>query len=215
MFKNLVLIALLILGGLAAYIAMQPSEFVISRTRTLAAPPALVYAHIADFRKWVAWSPWEKLDPNLRREYSGAPSGPGAEYHWVGNEETGEGRMTILQSHEPDSVSIQLEFVRPFQATNMVQFDILAGGLGTDVTWSMSGHNGFGAKAFALVSDVDKLVGKDFEAGLASLDAITANEMAAQAPPPAELPDAGGESPDAAAPPAAEAAEVEVPPVTP
>ena len=187
MLKNVFIVLVLIVAAAAGFVAMQPSEFLLTRTRTLAAPPGIVYAHIADFRAWNAWSPWEKLDPNLRREYSGPPSGPGASYHWVGNEQTGEGRMTITDAHEPDSVAIRLEFLRPFQATNNVQFDIVPGGLGTEVTWSMTGHNNFVAKAFSLVMNTDKLVGGDFEKGLAELDTVTAAATPPPAPEPAAL----------------------------
>jgi uncharacterized protein YndB with AHSA1/START domain len=183
MFKKLVVLLALVLGGLAVFVARQPSEFLIVRTRTFAAPPEIVFDYVSDFRRWTEWSPWEKLDPALRREYSGAESGEGAIYHWVGNEEVGEGRMTIVDAEDPTSVTIRLEFMRPFQAVNTAQFDILAGGLGTDVTWSMTGHNGFVGKAMALVMNPDQMVGKSFEQGLADLDTVTA----AATPPPAPL----------------------------
>jgi uncharacterized protein YndB with AHSA1/START domain len=209
MFKRLVILLALVLGGLAAFIATRPSNFVITRTRTLAAPPDVVYAYVSDFHRWTEWSPWEKRDPGLLRDYAGAPAGAGAAYHWVGNEEVGEGRMTITEAEAPSSVTIRLEFLRPFQAVNTAQFDILAGGLGTEVTWSMLGRHGFVSKAMALVFDIDKAVGRDFEQGLADLDTVTA--AATPPPPPEPAPEApaepGAEVPAAEAPAGAPAAE--------
>jgi uncharacterized protein YndB with AHSA1/START domain len=205
MFKNLVILLALVLGGLAAYIATRPSEFLIMRSRTFAAPPEVVFGYVSDFHRWTEWSPWEKRDPALVRDYSGAESGEGAIYHWVGNEEVGEGRMTITDAEAPSSVTIRLEFMRPFQAVNTTQFDIVAGGLGTDVTWSMTGRNGFLSKAIALFVNVDQLVGKDFEQGLADLDAVTAAATPPPAPaelPAAEAPPPAGEEPAPAPEPA-------------
>lgn len=194
--KNLLVAILLFLALGAAYVATRPSEFLITRTRTLAAPPEVVHAYLNDFHRWAEWSPWEKLDPGMQREYGGAPAGEGATYHWSGNDEVGEGRMTILESRPPELVKIQLEFLKPFPATNTAEFYVDATGLGTEVTWAMSGRNGFLAKAFALFMDMDKTVGGDFEQGLAALDAVTtaaAGQRVAPAPvaePPAETPPA-------------------------
>ncbi len=161
------------LAALAAYIATRPANFSISRSRTLAAPPDVVHAHVNDFRKWPAWSPWEKRDPAMTREYSGAPAGPGASYAWKGNNDVGEGRMTITDSRAPQSVTIRLEFIKPFAATNTTQFDFAPSGPGTNVTWSMSGENNFISKAFSVFMNMDSLIGADFEQGLGNLDAVT------------------------------------------
>jgi hypothetical protein len=215
MLKNLAFVVVLVAAALAGFIATRPSEFLIVRTRTLAAPPEVVHAYVNDFHRWVEWSPWEKIDPALRREYSGEPSGAGAVYEWSGNEQVGAGRMTIMESSPPNSVTIRLEFLKPFVATNTAQFDIVAGGLGTDVTWSMMGRNGFAAKAFSLVTDVDKAVGSEFEQGLADLDTVTAAAtppLPPAEPAPGEAPTAdaapgeGAPAAPAAAAPAAEAA---------
>ena len=160
--------------GLAAYIASRPSEFRISRTRTLAARPEVVHAYVNDFHRWPEWSPWERLDPDLKREYSGAASGPGAIYSWSGNREVGEGRMMITDSRPPQAITIRLEFLKPWKATNTTQFDFTPSGTGTGVTWTMSGYNNFAAKAFGLFMNMDRLVGSSFEKGLANLDATTA-----------------------------------------
>jgi uncharacterized protein YndB with AHSA1/START domain len=201
--RKIFVVLVLLVAALAVFVAMQPAEFTISRSRTLAAPPEVVFAFLNDFHQWQAWSPWEKLDPAMRREYSGAPAGPGAVYEWAGNDKVGEGRMTITDATAPETVSIRLEFLKPYPATNTAEFFITPGGLGTEVTWAMSGHNSFTAKAFSLAMNMDKLVGSDFEKGLADLDAVTeaAAKAAALAPPPA-IPET---EPPAAEAPAAEA----------
>ena len=187
--KNALLVLLLLVAALAGFIAFQPSEFLITRTRMLAAPPELVHAYVNDFHKWAEWSPWEKLDPAMKREYSGAEAGAGAGYHWVGNDQVGEGRMTITESQPPERITIRLEFLKPFPATNTADFYVDKSGLGTEVTWAMSGHNNFVAKAFGLFMNMDKLVGGDFEKGLAALKSVSEQQaQAAKAPAPAPSP---------------------------
>jgi carbon monoxide dehydrogenase subunit G len=163
-----------ILAALVAFIASRPSAFRIARSRVVAAPPDVVHAFVNDFHKWPAWSPWEKLDPSMNREHSGAAAGTGAVYGWSGNNKVGEGRMTITDSRPPASVTIRLEFIKPWTATNTAQFDFTPSGSGTNVTWSMSGHHNFMAKGFTLCMNMDKMVGSDFEKGLANLDEATA-----------------------------------------
>jgi uncharacterized protein YndB with AHSA1/START domain len=163
-----------IVGAFAAFVASRPSEFRIARTRTLAASPDSVYAWVADFKKWPQWSPWEKLDPAMQRELSGAPAGVGAVYHWSGNSQAGEGRMTISDARPGRSLTMRLEFIKPFAATNTAQFDFVPSGQGTNVTWAMTGANHFVAKAVGVFVNMDKMVGGEFEKGLATLDAVTA-----------------------------------------
>ena len=153
-----------------AVIAMQPSEFKITRTATVNAPPDAVFAQVNDFHKWDAWSPWAKIDPNMKTTYSGPDSGQGASYSWVGNDQVGEGKMTINQSHPPQHIMIDLEFIKPFAQRSVTEFMFKPNGDKTDVTWSMSGQNGFLGKAFGLFMNMDKMVGADFEKGLAQLD---------------------------------------------
>ena len=156
--------------------ATRPADFRIVRSRTVAAPPEVVHAYVNDFHKWPEWSPWEKLDPAMKREFSGAPAGHRARpTHWSGNDDVGEGRMTITDSRAAQSVTIRLEFLKPFAATNTTQFDFAPSGSGTNVTWAMTGHNNFMAKAFSAFMDMDKMVGADFEKGLAGLDTATAS----------------------------------------
>ena len=165
------LVALFLILGVAL-VALQPADFRISRRLAMAAAPAAVFPHVNELARWRGWSPWEKLDPNLKRSYEGPAAGEGASYAWVGNGQVGEGRMTIIESKPNDLVRIRLEFKKPFKATNTSEFTFEPNGGGTDVTWSMTGQNSFVNKAVCLVMNMDKLVGKDFEKGLNDLKAI-------------------------------------------
>ena len=158
----------------AAVVATRPAEFRVARSRQLAAPPSVVFPHLNDFHRWPGWSPWEKLDPGMTREVTGPAQGPGASYHWSGNNKVGEGRMTITESQEPTSVTLRLEFLRPWKATNVTRFDLVPSGTGTEATWAMTGRHTFMSKAMGLFVDMDTMVGPDFEKGLAGLDAVTA-----------------------------------------
>ncbi len=165
-----------ILGGIAALllilviaVAMQPSAFRIERSATMAAPPAAPFALVNDFREWRAWSPWENVDPNLQRTYEGPTAGTGASYSWKGNGKAGQGRMTITESRPSELIQLRLEFLKPFKATNNVEFAFQSEGSGTRVVWSMTGTKGFLFKAFGLLMSMDKMVGPDFERGLAAM----------------------------------------------
>lgn len=168
-FKKILLLFAVIVVVFVAIVAMQPPEFRIARSANVAAPPAAVFEHVNDFRHWEHWSPWAKLDPTMKVTYDGPATGKGATYTWVGNDEVGEGKMTILDSVPNESITIRLDFVRPFPSSNTVEFTFKPEASGTSVTWTMHGRNNFLSKAFHLVMNVDKLVGGDFEKGLASL----------------------------------------------
>jgi uncharacterized protein YndB with AHSA1/START domain len=152
--------------------ALQPADFKITRTATIAAPPADVFAQVNELRKWEAWSPWAKLDPAMKVTYDGPPAGTGASYAWAGNSQVGEGRMTITESRSPELVRMKLEFLKPFAAVNDTEFAFKPETNQTVVTWSMSGKNNFVSKVFCLFMNMDKMVGKDFEKGLAQLKAV-------------------------------------------
>jgi len=152
-------------------VALQPSEFRIERKADIAAPPAVVFPMLTDFRAWNAWSPWEKLDPNMKKTFSGAPTGKGAVYEWSGNDDVGSGRMEILDVRENQQVSIKLDFLAPFEASNRTEFTLTPTGSGSTLQWVMTGKNSFMSKAFSLFMDMDKMVGSDFEKGLAALKA--------------------------------------------
>ena len=157
------------LAVLATVIATRPSEFHVERSITIAAPPERAFTQVDDFHAWSTWSPYEKLDPQMKRGYEGPSSGAGAIYTWSGNDKAGEGRMKIERSEAPSRIDIELQFQRPFECTNTASFTFTPTPEGTKVTWAMEGQNGFLAKAASLVFDMDKLVGDDFEKGLASL----------------------------------------------
>lgn len=153
-------------------VALQPPEFRVARSATISAPPAAVFAQVNDFHKWEAWNPWGKIDPAMKQSYEGAPAGVGAIYTWIGNNEVGEGRMTLTESRPSELIRIKLEFFRPFAATNTAEFTIKPEGNQTVITWSMFGENNFLAKAIHLFIDMDKMVGSQFEKGLASMKSV-------------------------------------------
>ena len=153
-------------------IAGQPGEFKLSRSAKIAAPPEKVFPHVNDFHNWEAWSPWAKMDPACKNTFAGASSGTGAIFSWVGNNKVGEGRMTILESRPSDFIRIQIEFFKPFKATNTAEFGFQPEGGQTVVTWSMSGKNNFMGKIFGLFVNCEKMVGRDFEKGLAAMKSV-------------------------------------------
>lgn len=160
-------------AGLCIVIAMQPAEYRVARSADINAPSDKIFEHVNDFHKWDAWSPWAKMDPNMKVTYSGAESGVGSSYAWSGNDEVGEGKMTIRSNHPPKQLLIDLEFIKPFASTNVTQFEFKAQGEKTNVTWTMVGNKNFIMKGLCLVMDMDELVGADFEKGLAQLKTIS------------------------------------------
>jgi hypothetical protein len=161
-----------ILALLAVVIATRPSEFHVERSIVINAPPAAAFTQVNDFHRWAAWSPFEKLDPDMKRTFDGPTSGVGAGYGWSGNGKAGEGRMTIVESLAASKIGIRLAFTKPMQATNKATFTFTPTDAGTKVTWAMDGKNNFAAKAFHMVMDMDKLVGGEFEHGLGTLKTI-------------------------------------------
>ena len=154
-------------------VALQPADFKIERSATMRAPAAAAFAQVNDFQNWRAWSPWEKVDPALKRSYEGPKAGAGASYSWVGNKDVGEGRMTITESRPGELVRIRLEFFKPFEATNAAEFSFKpAGADGTAVTWTMTGRNNFLSKAICLFVDMDRMVGGMFEQGLTQMKTV-------------------------------------------
>jgi uncharacterized protein YndB with AHSA1/START domain len=155
-------------------------DFEVVRSRTIAAPRERVHELIDDFHSWRRWSPWEDVDPDLRRDYSGAESGVGARYAWEGNRKAGKGDMEIVSS-SPERVEVRLRFEKPWKATNHVAFDLTpSGDAATDVTWRMTGRTTGFAALFGKIVSMDRLVGKDFEKGLTRMKA--AAESGAPAP---------------------------------
>ncbi len=194
---------------LVVVILIQPTRFRIERSATIAASSENIFPHINDLHQWDAWSPWAKLDPSMTTTYEGEPSGKGAIYKWSGNDEVGEGKMTILESQPNQLVRINLEFIRPFPAENLSEFVLTPKGDATDVTWSLSGDRNFMSKAFGLIVDIDKMVGADFEKGLAALKSIAESATGGSSAAPADAAgsEASGDEPSGdEATPAAESA---------
>ena len=156
----------------ALYVSTRPGAFRIVRSATIDAPPSKVFALINDFHEWAHWSPWEKMDGSMKKTYEGPAAGRGAVYRWSGDNKVGEGVMTMLESSPDSRLEIELAFLRPFQATNKAIFTLEPDGTSTRVTWAMEGNNAFVAKAFGVFMDMDQLVGRDFEKGLASMKDI-------------------------------------------
>ena len=157
---------------LAIVVATRPSELRVARSATMAAPAPLVFAQVNDFHKWEAWSPYVKRDPGMKKSFEGAPAGVGAIYTWSGNREVGEGRTTIIESRPSELIRVELVFARPFAATSTAEFTFKPEGERTAVTWTLIGRNDFMGKAVGLVMNMDRMIGTDFESGLAQMKSI-------------------------------------------
>lgn len=170
---TVLLIALaVLLAGFLAFVASRPSDFRVARSIVIDAPPSAAFAQIEDLRRWPAWSPFEKLDPAMRRRYEGANEGVGAIYDWTGNQQAGEGRATIVDSRADERVRIRLDFRKPFRASNLAEFQFEPLGEQTRITWTMSGRNNFMFKAVGVFMSMDKMVGGMFEQGLKELKSV-------------------------------------------
>jgi uncharacterized protein YndB with AHSA1/START domain len=172
MLKKVLIAAAVLVALFVIIVALQPSEFRVARSATIAAPPPAVFAQVNDFHKWEAWNPWGKIDPAMKHTYEGAPAGIGAIYSWAGNNEVGEGRMTIAESRPSDLIRINLEFFKPFAGNSTAEFTFKPEGDRTIVTWSMTGNNNFMAKAIHLFMNMDKMIGGQFDKGLASMKSV-------------------------------------------
>ena len=169
-------IALAAVGSLILLVllvaATRSNEFRLERSTEMHAPPDKIYPLLEDFHQWIQWSPWEGLDPDMKRTHSGAPKGTGARYAWDGNKKAGAGSMEITDATSPHRVVINLSFTRPFAAHNTVDFTLTPAGTGTRVVWGMQGTHAFMMKVMGVFVSMDTLVGKDFEKGLANLKAV-------------------------------------------
>ena len=171
MFKAILAIIVVAILGVLGYAAFIPDHFRIERTTTIAAPPEKVFPLINDFRKWTAWSPWEKLDPALKRSYSGPGEGVGAAYAWQGNNEVGTGRMEITRSEPASRVEIKLDFQMPFEAHNTAEFLLQPQGSGTQLTWAMYGPSPYTHRLMQVFFDMEDMVSSKFDQGLNNLKA--------------------------------------------
>jgi hypothetical protein len=174
---------LYILIGIAAvililviFIAMRPADFRYARSSVIAAPASVIFPHVNDFKKMDVWSPWLKFDPNVKITHEGPPSGVGAIETWNGDKNVGSGRMTVVESRPNELIRLKLEFFRPFAATNTAEFTFEPQAGGTTVTWAMTGKYNFITKGMGLFMNMDKMIGGNFEKGLADLKKIAEAE---------------------------------------
>lgn len=173
MIKAILISLVLAVAAVLLYAATKPDRFRIERSALIKAPPERIFGQVQDLKAWTAWSPWEKIDPALKRTYSGPQSGKGAAYAWEGNKDVGSGRMEIVEAAAPSKIVIKLDFLAPFEAHNVAEFTFAPGEQGTTVRWAMHGPSPYLSKLLDLVFNMDRMVGGQFETGLANLKAIT------------------------------------------
>jgi uncharacterized protein YndB with AHSA1/START domain len=171
MFKIIAIVIAVLIAGVLTSAATKPDVFRVERAAGIKAPPEKVFALINDFKNWHSWSPWEKKDPAMKRTYGAATSGKGAAYAWDGNNDVGQGSMEITESLPPSKIALKLDFVKPFEGHNTVEFTLESKGDTTNVTWAMQGPTPYFAKIIHVFINMDDMVGKDFETGLANLKA--------------------------------------------
>ncbi|RJF87821.1 polyketide cyclase [Oleomonas cavernae] len=165
------LVLVVVVAGLLIFAATKPDSFRIERTASIKAPPEKIFALINDLHQWTRWSPYEKIDPALKRTYGGAEAGKGATYEWSGNKNVGSGRMEILDTQVPSRILIKLDFMTPFEGHHTAEFTLVPTGETTSVTWAMYGTHPFLGKVIGIFFNMDKMVGGQFEEGLANLKA--------------------------------------------
>jgi polyketide cyclase/dehydrase/lipid transport protein len=166
------LLVVVVVAGLLVYAATRPDSFRIERSASIKAPPEKIFAQVNELKAWTAWSPWEKIDPALKRTYSGAPSGKGAAYAWEGSKNVGTGRMEITESVAPAKITLRLDFFKPFEAHNTAEFTFVPAGDVTTVTWAMFGPSPYLSKVMGIFFSMERMVGGQFEQGLANLKAL-------------------------------------------
>jgi len=169
MLKTIVIAIVVVIAGILGYATTRPDTFSVQRTTTVHAPADKVFALVNDFHRWGEWSPWEKLDPEMKRTFSGAAAGPGSVYEWTGNSKVGAGRMEILQAAPAAKVDIKLDFIKPFEGHNITEFTLTPQGENTQVVWVMHGPAPFVSKLMGVFVSMDSMIGKDFETGLSNM----------------------------------------------
>ncbi|MEI7874640.1 MAG: SRPBCC family protein [Alphaproteobacteria bacterium] len=168
----IVAVLVVVVAGILIYAATRPDTFRVQRSATIKAPPDKIYALINDLHLWSGWSPYEKKDPDMKRTFSGAPSGKGAIYEWDGNNNVGKGRMEITNTAPASKVVIKLDFIKPFEGHNTAEFTLEPKGDSTVVTWAMYGPAAFMMKVMGIFMNMDNMIGNDFAVGLANLKAV-------------------------------------------
>ena len=172
MLKTIAIVVVVLITGVLIFAATKPDTFRIQRSASIKAPPEKIFAILNDFKQWGAWSPWEKKDPAMKRNFGAITAGKGATYAWEGNKDVGTGSMTITESVPSSQLLLNLDFLKPFEAHNFVEFTLAAQGDVTNITWAMHGPANLMTKVMHVFMNMDKMVGPDFEAGLANLKAV-------------------------------------------
>ena len=171
MIKTIAIVIVVALAATLGYAATRPDTFRVQRTISIKAPPEKILAQVNNFHDWSNWSPYEKMDPAMKRTFSGAASGPGAVYAWDGNGDAGAGRMEIKEA-SPSKTVIKLDFSKPIEASNFAEYSVDTQGDSSNVTWAMYGPAPYISKVMGLFFNMDSMIGKDFEAGLANLKTV-------------------------------------------
>jgi hypothetical protein len=204
MLKKILIGLVVLLAGFFGFAAMQPDSYSVTRKIQIDAPPSAVFSQINSLKKFGEWSPWDKLDPAMKKSWTGPEAGVGQSYAWEGNDKVGKGKMSITQSEPDKKVAYALEFIEPFPST--AQTDLAISGTAAPVTveWTMTGKQNLMGKAMGVFMNMDKMIGKDFEKGLAELKTVSekAAKDAAAAPPPAAPPGDAAPPAEGNAPPA-------------
>ena len=172
MFKKIAIVVLVMVAVVLAYAATRPDSLHVQRAVTIMAPPEKIFPLISDFHNWTSWSPYEKVDPAMKRTYSGAASGQGAVYEWEGNSQVGQGRMEITDASQPSRITMKLDFIEPLEGHDVAELALVPRGDSTNVTWTMDGPAPYVGKLIGVFVNMDTMIGSDFETGLANLKAI-------------------------------------------
>ena len=171
MIKTIGIVVVILIAAVLIFAATKPDSFSVQRATSIKAAPEKIFALLDDFHNWGVWSPWEKMDPSMKRTFKGPANGKGSVYEWAGNSKVGQGRMEITDTSAPSQVTIKLDFIKPFEGHNVAEFVLEPKGDSTNVTWTMRGPSPYIAKLMSVFFSMDSMIGKDFEAGLANLKA--------------------------------------------
>jgi hypothetical protein len=169
MLKKIAIAVGVLIAGVLSFAMTKPDSFNVQRTTKIKAPPDKIFPLINDFNNWGSWSPWEKVDPAMKRAHSGAASGKGAVYEWDGNSKVGKGRMEITDASAPSTVTIKLDFLKPMEGHDIAEFMLVPEGDSTNVTWAMRGPAPFISKVMQVFISMDSMLGKEFDTGLANM----------------------------------------------
>jgi len=179
MLGAIAVVAVVLVAALLGFAATRPNTFRVQRSLAIQAPPQRIFNLIADFHQWALWSPYEKIDPAMKKTFSGSQDGKGAVYTWAGNSKAGEGRMEITDTAAASKIVIKLDFLKPFEGHNTAEFTLQSEAGSTKVTWAVFGPQSFMLKFMSIFMNMDKMLGKEFESGLANLEAVSENQAVA------------------------------------